>query len=210
MTIRRATPEELAPSTTVSRHVIDCNCSATSTDPRCEHLRDLAALDEEIARLRGWIVSKAVGAWQSGRAPDVDGIWHDEIRALAEHPSTMTWDPMGDAPPPFSSSWSLAGPLLEEMAESAAFPSDGVMLLADRFDGGDVSWFVSPGARFVRGYGPDGGGHTATSLAFEASGGGRRSIAGPESIARAWRAWAKAHLASCSGCDRCARWTRAT
>lgn len=70
---------------------------------------DLRALDEEIARLRGWVVVTVpfVSAWpRRWKAADGSGERDCDTECLPLYT---------DDPPPFSSDWALAGPLLVEM-----------------------------------------------------------------------------------------------
>lgn len=166
MSVRRAAPGENDPGP-AALHRRDCGCSATTTDPYCTAERELRALDEEIARLRGWTLDS--GGW---RPP-----WHAK---QWEHNYWLIFGPVGepDVPLPFSTSWALAGPLLEEMAArtDGGF-SHGVVATNCYGDAGPIEWAAGPGAWSVAEAGDCECEHGAAPC---------------EAIARAWVAWRKA------------------
>lgn len=137
---------------------------STTTD-RADGLR---ALDEEIARLRGW-------------QPDEDGDWF-ETPSWA-HGVPAYGDRLGKrAPPPFSREWSFAGPLLVEM-------SGGVAPMPPSFARPGWGWIAQDcGSNVLICRDVD------TQECVEVwKGGSRGGGATPcEAIARAWLAWKKA------------------
>ena len=118
----------------------------------------LRELNEEIALASGWRRQDAPGG--------LGGIWYPppgHASAILVHAP--------DYPPPFSSEWALAGPLLEEMGEDRATLETvdlGGIDDEDDLPGWECSWQRSPGI-------------------FDAG-----SASSPcEAIARAWLAHAK-------------------
>lgn len=118
MTIRKALPSENHPAT-VSIHRPACGCARDRTDPGCIALRELIALDAEITVARGWVraVYRSAIAWEPPRSsPDYLGApWKGTdgvgIYRRCDGP-----------PPPWSSSWAFAGPLLLEIPGAALVP----------------------------------------------------------------------------------------
>lgn len=75
---------------------------------------ELRALDEEIARLRGWAVRRGILA-----GAIVEAWWPDADSAQGDCYAAGECSGPQDSAPGYSSSWGLAGPLLEEAAPGA-------------------------------------------------------------------------------------------
>ena len=76
---------------------------------------DLRALDEDIARLRGWtLIADGSGRWMpvTSSASREDYAMGDGSRGFP-------------GPPPFSREWALTGLLLDDLLDAADAPMDG-------------------------------------------------------------------------------------
>jgi hypothetical protein len=132
---------------------------------------DLRALDEEIARARGWV--RHDGLWTRDEwspfgtfGPDVE--WAHEIMAMVRGGRFLDCEDPRTAPPPFSSEWALAGPLLAESGDDPDVASASVELCEDGWD-----CVIQTGA-------------LGTFRTFDGT-----SATPCEAIARAWLAWAR-------------------